>query len=197
MASRQDTIVRKTVGSAAWTIFTSVGSRAVGAIGTIVLTYFIDPDIAGELEAAYVLVFSAHAFTAFGINNYIAAKPKAGTDMVWHATVMHLLAGVVPIIATIPIAVYLGPLIKAPNMALYVPGFVIAVLFERLHLLPERVLMREIRFRPVGIARSIGEFAYTFLSVGLAMFWTKLGGSSQTVGLAVVYGNIAQYGLMF
>lgn len=23
--------------------------------------------------------------------NYVAAKPKAGTEMVWHATVMHLL----------------------------------------------------------------------------------------------------------
>lgn len=197
MSSRQASIIRKTVGGAAWTVMTSVGSRAMGAIGTIVLTYFIAPEIAGELEAAYILVFSAHAFTAFGINNYIAAKPNAGRDMVWHATVMHVTTGVVPIVATIPIATYLGPLIKAPNMDLYVPGFVIAVLFERLHLLPERVLMREIRFRPVGLARTIGEFAYTFLSVGLAMSWTRLGGDPKTVGLAVVYGNIAQYGLMF
>ena len=197
MASRQASIIRKTVGGAAWTIFTGVGSRAMGAIGTIVLTYFIAPKIAGEIEVAYVLVFSAHTFTAFGINNYIAAKPKAGTDMIWHATVMHLGTGVVPILATIPLAFVLGPHINAPNLGLYVPGFAIAVLFERLHLLPERVLMREIRFRAVAIARALGEFTYTFLTVGLAMLWPHLGGKPETVGLAIVYGNIAQYGIMF
>jgi lipopolysaccharide exporter len=197
MGSRQASIIRRTVGGAAWTILTSIGARAMGAIGTIVLTYFIAPEIAGELEAAYVLVFSAHVFSNFGITIYITAKPKADTAMVWHATVMHLAIGVVPILATIPVAYVLGPIINAPSMALYAPGFAIAVLFERLHLLPERVLMRDIRFRPVSLARGLGEFAYTVLSVLLAMFWTKLGGKPETVGLAVVYGNIAQYGIMF
>ena len=100
MAS-QASIIRKTVGGAAWTVFTSVGSRIIGALGAIVVTYFISPEIAGEVKVAYVLVTSANVFSTLGIGQYVASKPKESSAVVWHATVLHLGIGVPAILPSI------------------------------------------------------------------------------------------------
>ncbi|MCU0694227.1 MAG: oligosaccharide flippase family protein [Polyangiaceae bacterium] len=197
MASRQSTIIRKTVGGAAWTVFTGVGSRVIGGVGTIVVTYFISPEIAGEVKVAYILVFLSHMLTTFGITHYIAAKPKVGPDVVWHATLLHVATGIPAILASIPIAYLWAWFFDLPRLLAYVPGFVVAVLFERLHLIPERVLARELRFRPIGIARGLGEILYTAAVICLAVFWPRLGFVPESIGMSIVYANILQYAFMF
>ena len=194
MAS-QASIIRKTVGGAAWTVLTSVGSRIIGALGAIVVTYFITPDIAGEVKVAYVLVTITNVFSTLGIGQYVAAKPKESSDVVWHATVLHMGIGVPAILASIPIA-YLWSLDNPGSHVLwYVPGLMVAVLLERLHVIPERVLTRELNFRPVALARGIAELVFAVLMVGLAMIWTRFW-DAQSVGFAIVYANIAKYGVM-
>ncbi len=196
MAS-QASIIRRTVGGAAWTVFTSIGSRIIGAVGTIVVTYFISPEIAGEVKVAYILVVLSHEFTTFGIGQFVAAKPKEPPDVVWHATVLHLAIGIPAILASIPVAYVWSAFFNLPGLMAYVPGLVVAVLFERLHIIPERVLTRELNFRPVGLARGLAEVLYTVAVIGLAMVWTRVGFAPETIGLSMVYANIAKYAFMF
>jgi PST family polysaccharide transporter len=196
MAS-QASIIRKTVGGAAWTVLTSVGSRIIGGVGTIVVTYFISPEIAGEVKVAYILVVLSHEFTTFGIAQFIASKPKEGPDVVWHATVLHLGIGIPAILASIPIAYVWSSFFAMPGLMAYVPGLALAVVFERLHIIPERVLTRELRFRPVGLARGFSEILYTVLVIGMAAVWTRVGFHPHTIGMSIVYANVAQYAFMF
>lgn len=196
MAS-QSTIIRKTVGGAAWTVFTSIGSRIIGAVGTIVVTYFISPEIAGEVKVAYILVVLSHELTSFGIGQFVASKPKESPDVVWHATVLHLAIGIPAILLSIPVAYLWSGFFGMPGLMAYIPGLVVAVLFERLHIIPERVLTRELDFRPVSLARGIAEVVYTVLVIGLAMVWTRIGLTPESIGLSMVYANIAKYAFMF
>ena len=195
MAS-QATIIHKTVKGAAWTVLTSVGSRIIGALGAIVVTWFISPEIAGQVKVAYVLVTAANVFSMLGIGQYVAAKPKESKDVVWHATVLHLGIGIPAILAAYPIA-YAWSLYKgSADIMAYVPGLMVAVMLERLHIIPERVLTRELNFRPVGLARGFAELIYTFLVVGLAMNWQRLGFQPTSIGFAIVYANIGRYVFM-
>ena len=175
---------------------TSVGSRIIGAIGAIVVTYFISPEIAGEVKIAYVLVTSANVFSMLGVGQYVASKPKEPAEVVWHATVLHVGIGIPCILASYPIAYYWSIYTGVPGLMAYVPGLIAAVMLERLHIIPERVLTRELNFRPVGLARGFAELVYTVLVVGLAMNWTRMGFAPETVGFAIVWANIARYGFM-
>ena len=195
MAS-QATIIRKTVGGAAWTVLTSVGSRIIGAIGAIVVTWYISKEIAGQVKVAYVLVTAANVFSMLGIGQYVAAKPRESHAVVWHATVLHLGIGIPAILASIPIAYAWSVFTGSHEVMAYVPGLMVAVMLERLHIIPERVLTRELNFRPIGLARGFAELIYTFLVVGLAMNWLRLGFAPESIGFAIVYANIARYAFM-
>ncbi|HEX3772971.1 MAG TPA: oligosaccharyltransferase, partial [Polyangiaceae bacterium] len=59
-------LVRDTVRGALWTIASGMGSRAVGLIGTLVVTRFIAPAEYGEVTVAAVLVMSANQFSTIG-----------------------------------------------------------------------------------------------------------------------------------
>ena len=52
-------VAMKAVRGAAWTIGTGVGSRALGLMGTVLLTYFIARDELGEVSDAAVAVVLA------------------------------------------------------------------------------------------------------------------------------------------
>ena len=72
----------------------------------------------------------------------------------------------------------------APGAAAYVPGMALALFIRRLAAVPERVLTRELRFRPSGMALLVGELAYT--AVALALAATGHG------GMSIVIANIVQ-----
>src|SRR5690606_2026612 len=65
----------------------------------------------------------------------------------------------------------------------YVPGLIVAWGLRRVAILPQKVLVRELRFRRVGMARAAGEISYVAAAVGLA---------SEFGGQAIVIGNIVQ-----
>jgi lipopolysaccharide exporter len=65
-----------------------------------------------------------------------------------------------------------------------VPGLALAMLMDRIAFMPERILNRDLRFRPLAIAKSLAEAALPFVAVATA----ALGAG----GMAIVYGNIAR-----
>ena len=174
----------RTVSGAAWTILTGVGSRGVGLVGTVVLTYYLARSELGEVADASVVTLLATQFSSLGLGQYLVAKPTAGRDVVWHALVLHLSLGIVALGACLALMHPLGAWMKAPALGRYLPGLALAVLLDRIGLVPERLLARDLRFRMIGLERTAGEITYTFTSVGLAM--------AGIGGMAVVYANIAR-----
>ena len=59
-------ILRKAVTGTMWVVLTSLVARAIGVVGTLVLTRFMAPDAYGEVSAATVVVLTASQFSATG-----------------------------------------------------------------------------------------------------------------------------------
>jgi PST family polysaccharide transporter len=69
-------------------------------------------------------------------------------------------------------------------MGRYLPALALSMLLDRLWFVPERALMRDMRFRPVAAARSAGELAYTVVSCTTALLgWG---------GMAIAAGSVAR-----
>ena len=158
---------RATLG-AVWTISTSVGSRTVGLVGTLLLTKFIAPDVYGEVSLAAVIIQTAHAVSSCGLSQYIVSRPREGRAATFHATFYFTLLGVIALGLAALLREPIGALIGAPGMARYLPGLAVAGLLERVGTVQDRILVRDMRFPEVGLLRSLGEVAYAIVTVALA-----------------------------
>lgn len=171
-------------GGAAWTIATGVGSRGLGLAGTLLITYFVARDELGEVSDAAIAVLLANQLSTVGAGQYYISHPAAGRDVAWHATLVHCTLGVVALVCVLALEHPLSVWMRAPSLARFLPGLLISGLFERLAYMPERVLVRAMRFRTVGLCRAVAELAYSFTSVLLAVCgWG---------GMSVVLGNVAR-----
>jgi PST family polysaccharide transporter len=102
----------------------------------------------------------------------------------FHATVWHLSLGVVALAIAVLLRHPLEPIVNAPGMAAFVPLLALSVLIDRIGFMPERILVRDMKFRAVGLSRTVGELTYTGVSVGLAVIgWG---------GMAIVWANVAR-----
>lgn len=177
-------LARRATLGAVWTISTSVGSRAVGLAGTLLLTKFIAPDVYGEVSLAAVIIQTAQAISSCGLSQYLVSKPHEGRDAAFHATFYFTLLGVIALGAAVLFRAPLSVLIGAPGMARFLPGLALAGLLERVGTVQDRILVRDMRFREVGLLRSLGEVAYAVVTVALA--WAGWGAS------AVVWGSLVR-----
>ncbi|XXY46282.1 oligosaccharide flippase family protein [Sorangium sp. So ce269] len=163
-------LARKAVLGAVWTIATGLGSRVLGLIGTLVLTRFIAPGVYGEVSAASVVIMTAHFLSSLGTGQFIASRPNLDRQMLFNATVYFHVAGLVAISAVYllrePIAV---SIVGAPGMLEFMPGLILAMLIDRVWYIPDRLLIREMRFRSVSLRNAAGELTYTAASVALAV----------------------------
>jgi PST family polysaccharide transporter len=164
-----------------------MGSRAIGLFATLLVTRFLSPSEYGEVTVAAVLVMSANQFSTAGLGQFIVARPDAARGAAFHATVFHVLLGVVALVVLLALADPLGAAFDAPNMARFLPGLALGMLLDRIAFVPERVLARDLRFAPLGITRAAGDVLHSVVSVALA----ALGWG----GAALVWGNVARSGL--
>lgn len=178
------TLVRDTVRGALWTISAGIGSRAIGLVGTLVVTRFIAPADYGEVTVAAVVVMTANQISTIGFGQFLIARPTAPRSVAFHATVFHLGFGAIAAAIVLAFGGRFGPVLDAPGMTRFLPGLVLSGLLDRLSYVPERVLVRDLRFRAVSGARTIGDLAHSVVCVWLAaMGW---GGAS------IVMGNVAR-----
>ncbi len=162
----------------------SVGARLVGVVGTLLLTHLIAPEVIGEVSVATVLILSANQLSSAGFGQYVVANPNLVPTRVFQVAVLHLGFGLAGIIAVVLLATPLEPLFDSPNMATYVPGLAASVLLNRMSIIPERVLVREMKFAWASMARTAGEMTYVATAVGFA--WGGWGGE------AIVFGNVTR-----
>lgn len=180
-------LANKAVRGATWTIGSSIGGRAIGVVGTLALTHFLAPAVVGEVSAASILILSANQLSSLGLGQYIVAKPKSGPHRVFNAAAIYLSAGALAITTVVLFGDLLSPALSAPDLGRYIPGLAVSVALDRLAFIPERVLLREMRFGEVAATRTASEIAYSVTSVALA--------ASGFGGFAIVVGNIARSAL--
>lgn len=183
-ADRASQVAQRAVRGASWSIATSIGSRALGLVGTLAITHFLFPDVIGEVSDAFVLVTTVSQLSTWGFGQYLVAKPDAGDDVTWHVTVFHMVLGIVALGAVLLFGGTFSTLLHAPNLPRYIPGLVLSVFLDRATSVPERLIARSMRFRTLGLSRSAGEISYSVVSLGLAFLGMG--------GMAIVWGNVAR-----
>lgn len=177
-------LVRDTVRGALWTISSGVGARAIGLVGTLVITRFVAPAEYGEVTVAAVLGMTANQFSTIGWGQYLVSRPDAPRSMAFHVTVFHIGLGVLALCALLLAGDLLSPLLEAPRAARFLPGVALSVLLDRIAFVPERLLARDLRFGRLSATRTAGDLTHTAVSITLAAL--GMGGAS------IVFGSVAR-----
>lgn len=164
----------------------SIGGRAVGVFGTLVMTRFLHPDQIGEVSDATILCMSASFLTIWGFGQYTVVKGRGEVqrEVTWHATVAYVGLGAISLGLVALFGGHLTSLLNAPKATKYIPGMALAIYLRRLGAMPERVLTQRMEFRPSGVALAAGEAVYTISALTLA----ALGWG----GMSIVLANIIQ-----
>ncbi len=174
-------IAHKAARGALWTILSSMGGRAIGVVGTLVMTRFLHPQQIGEVSDATIIAMTANWLTIWGFGQYAVVKGRGpdAAEATFHATVAYMVLGAVSLG---PVALFggrLAPFFDAPAAAAYIPGMCLALYIRRLGAMPERVLSRTLNFRAAGIASMVGELSYTVTALSLA--YAGYGGWSMII----------------
>jgi PST family polysaccharide transporter len=179
-------LARKAARGALWTVASSIGGRAVGVLGTLIITRFLHPDIIGEVNDAAVLSYTASFLTIWGFGQYTVVKGRgdAQREVTWHATFFYITLGTISLGLIALFGGRLTPLLNAPHAAKYIPGMALAVYIRRFGAMPERILTMRMEFRPSGLALAVGESVYTISALSFAA-----GGWG---GMSIVFANIIQ-----
>jgi lipopolysaccharide exporter len=174
----------KTVLGALWHVGTQIGGRIIGLCGTLLLTRFLVPAEMGEVGAAYVLVFSAHLFTNAAFGDYVSAHPQDSGRALFPVTVLSLTSAAVASALAMLLAPVMAEPLGAPGLTAHVPGLALSFALTRAVEVPERLLMRNLRYRRIGLATTGGESLYVVTSLVLA--------ATGWGGRALVLGNLAR-----
>jgi lipopolysaccharide exporter len=183
------TLRQRAVRSAAWTVPASVGSRAVGLLGTLLLARYLAPDDYGVVMAAAIAATTASAATTFGVGIYLVSNPAISRAETFHASCWFLATGLVALTATLALGGVLERWSGAPGLAAYLPVFVLATLLERIFYVPERMLVRNLRFGWLSLARASSELTFTGVAVALA--------AAGEGAMAIAWGTLARSALRF
>lgn len=186
MASLSD----KTARGAAWTIASSLGARAIGVAGTILMTRFIDPDVVGAVNDAMIIALTANWMSIWGFNQYVIVKGRGddSAEVTFHVTVAHISLAIVGLGLVAAFGGGLAPLFNAPAAAAFVPGMALSMFIRRIGSTAEKVLIRNMRFRAIALQTAVGETTYAVVSVTLA--------ARGWGGDAIIVGNIVQSTVM-
>jgi lipopolysaccharide exporter len=180
------TLVRDTVRGALWTIVASLAARAIGLVGTLVVTRFLNPADYGEVMVAAVVVMTANQVSTMGFGQFLVARPQSPRAVAFHVTALHVGLGLLAAVLVWWLAGRFAPALEAPNMGRFIPGLVLSGLVDRFGYVPERILVRDLRFGQLSVVRTTGDLAYTLVSVGFA--------AAGFGGAAIVLGNLARSG---
>ena len=175
-------LAERAARGALWTVASSMGGRVLGVLGTLVMTRFLVPAQIGEVNDAVVLTMTANWLTIWGFGQYAVVKGR-GADEV-EVTVAYAVLGTISLGLVVMFGGRLAPFFHAPRAAAYIPGMALAIYIRRFGVIPERVLTRQMKFGPSGLASLAGELAYTAVALALA----ALGQG----GWSIVIANIVQ-----
>jgi PST family polysaccharide transporter len=187
-------IAQKAAKGALWTIVSSMGGRAIGVIGTLVMTRFMRADEIGAVAAATVLAMTANWITIWGFGQYAVVRGRGpdAKEVTWHATIFYVGLGALSLGAMALLARPIAASLGTPEAAMYIPGMALAIFIRRLGAMPERVLTRRLNFRASGLSLAFGEITYTIVAVGLA----AMGWGPKAIVVANVIQSVVMLGIL-
>jgi PST family polysaccharide transporter len=148
-----------------------VSARVLTLVGQLVLARFIVPDDYGTVMAASLVVATAGAFTRFSFGQYLIAK-RAAPEVAAQAAIIHLGLGIAAMAAVYALRRPIGDLLDLPGMGRYVLGYAAAnLVIDRVRYVPERLLMRSLRFRALATINGLGELSYIAAALATAPTW--------------------------
>lgn len=159
-------------------------TRVVGLVGTLLIVRWVSPGEYGEALVAAVVVGSASTFSTLGVGQFVIVKARGRRDLTFHATLFLLALGAVALVLVLALQDRLGVWFNVPGLHRYLPGMALSMCADRLWFVPERLLMRDMRFATVALSRSAGDLGYTVVSL-----WAALLGWG---GMAIVAGNVGR-----
>ncbi|HVK82953.1 MAG TPA: oligosaccharide flippase family protein [Kofleriaceae bacterium] len=191
-------IGRHAAHGVAWYLALGVFTRLLGLGGSLVLARWIMPADYGPVITASIVVLTANAVTSFAFGQCLIAT-RAPAEVAIQAAVMHVGLGVVAATATYGLRDVVGELLGVPQMGQYVLGYALALLIiDRLRYVPERLLVRALRFRALATINGIGEITLTATALGTAPFWGPyalvVGALARSLITAVLFLSIAPHG---
>ena len=139
-------------------------------VGTLILTRFIAPDDYGAVLTASIAVMTAGVLTSFAFGQYLIAK-KAPPEVAFQAMVVHVGSASSRWPSCSPSGSRSANVLDAPMMGHYVYAYAVAHLLDRARYVPERLLMRALRFRTIATINASGELAFTAASLLMAQRW--------------------------
>ncbi|MEZ4310490.1 MAG: oligosaccharide flippase family protein [Polyangiaceae bacterium] len=181
-----------------WMASTGLGSRIVSLVSTLLLARLLLPDEYGEVQNTFIVIWMVDLLAQIGVPMYIAGRADLTKKHIQHAIFYYHVCGVFGLALCLIIARPVGPWFGAPHMYLYMPGFVVSHLFQRIATIPDRLLVRDLRFRASSVIRAVAEVVYAVTSLGLAFAGSrldfKLGGIAFVFGggFCIVWGGIAR-----
>ncbi|MEP7311019.1 MAG: oligosaccharide flippase family protein [Pseudomonadota bacterium] len=160
-------IARTAARGVAWNMVLGVGSRVLQLVGTLVLTRFIAPDAYGEVLAASIAVVTAGTLTSFAFGQYLIAN-RANAQVAFQAMVLHVALGIGAMAMVVALRNPLGGWLGTPGMAAFIPGFALAQMLDRIRYVPERILIRDLRFRSIAIINGSSDVLFTVVALAFA-----------------------------
>jgi PST family polysaccharide transporter len=188
-AAGSQNVIKRAARGVAWMLPTSLGARGVGLVGTLVLARYLAPAEYGEVSAASIVAVTAHTISAFGVGIYLVANRELSREQSFHATCWFIAMGGIALTAVWALAGPLGRWCDAPNLERFLPIFLVSTLLDRVSFLPERMLIRKLRFRWLSLSRASSEIAYTVVSLAMA--------AHGAGAMAIAWGNLARSLLRF
>ena len=170
-----------------WSVATGLGTRLIGVVGTLYLTYLIDPATMGEVSNAHAAALLAHALSGFGLTQFLIvgeSKPGDEDRDAGQVTLLFIGLGVVALGALTAAREPLAAFLHSPALPRFLPGIALSMAIDRIGSIPERVLVKNLEFRSIGLGRTASELSYTIVSVGLAR--------AGWGGMAVVVANVVR-----
>jgi PST family polysaccharide transporter len=169
---------------ALWTTSAGFASRAVGLLATLVVTRFVTPGEYGEVTVAAVLTMTVNQLSTIGWGQYLVSKPDAPPSAAFHVASFHVGLGGLVFLLLILGGSRFGNWLDAPTLMRYLPGLVLSSFLDRVTFVPERILVRDLRFRRLSVTRMTADLTHSAVSITAAAL--GLGGT------ALVAGNMAR-----
>jgi PST family polysaccharide transporter len=182
-------LANRAFGGAFWSILVGLLSRGLGMIGTVVMTHYLAPNVMGEVTTATVLAFTVSWATQLGFAKYLILRATDGTEQVFHVLVLSLVLVAVPLLALVITANWLADWFSTPELHNYLPGMALTVFIRRIGSVPEKLLVRNMRFGTVAAVTAVAEIVYVIAALLLVtqFHWG---------GMGIVLGNIVQATLL-
>src|ERR1041384_6094655 len=88
-------LTARTIRGVAWTLPTSLATRVIGLVGTLVLARWLAPGEYGVGPAASIVTRTAFSVTTFGVGIYLLSNRDLTRAEIFHATCWFIATGVV------------------------------------------------------------------------------------------------------